>query len=156
MSRREGGGAIKFKYDSILYTGGNGFGSTNTRIRKYSDQRIYKSTGAFTVANDATDGFSVTIKKAGLYVFGRWDTGVSDGFTAGISINSSQLTTDFINITDADQLCLCTYGQVNFHGMGGTSRYLDVGDVIRPHGDTRDNTTAGSDAGFFLTKLEIW
>jgi len=154
MSRR-GSATVKPRYECILLVGGNGHGAVNTRIRRYSGAQIDRSGESISWSDDSDDGTTVTIKKAGLYLFGIGGEGQSDAHVIGISINSSQLRTDFQSITIADQLIYGHRGQANFISNTQGARYLEVGDVLRPHSDTRDNAT-DSNAYFWIARMEIW
>jgi hypothetical protein len=113
----------------VVHTG-NGHGSTNTKIRRYTT--IQKNIGsAVTYADSATLGASFTINEDGIYCMQTGDYAVTTA-NVGISKNSTQLTTDVGSINAADVLVI---GQsVNaFVGTVSVCAVLAAGDVIRPH-----------------------
>ena len=63
-----------------LLTTGNGFGSTNTNIRRYSS--VTTQGTALTCADDATNGASCTVNQDGIYAVNRLDrnTGAASNF----------------------------------------------------------------------------
>jgi len=152
---RRGSSIVKPKYECLHFVGGNGHGSTNTRIRRYSSVQTDRRFGSLVYSDSASDGLSVTIKRAGVYLFGIGGMGELDAHVVGISINSSELTTDFQNINKGNALIYGRRGQVNFISNSQGARYLEVGDVLRPHDDNRDDAT-NSNAYFWIAKMEIW
>ncbi len=82
----------KLTYDCTLWNNAAGTGSTATRIKYFNNNPIRKDSGAFTQANDSTDGCRITIKKAGLYAVAGWDAGFDGITSAGISKNASNVS----------------------------------------------------------------
>lgn len=129
---------------------GNGFGSTNTKIRRWLN--VVTSQGNdVTYADSATLGASFTIESPGVYGITYADnTSVDTG--VGLSLNSSQLTTNINDIAVADRL---TYGYApigsnpfSVHWSG----YLVAGDVVRPH-SVGGSVGIASRSDFTITKL---
>jgi hypothetical protein len=116
----------------IRLYGANGYGSTATKIPRLAT--LDKSLGSDILYQDsATNGASFTIQRAGIYDIAlSFDS--SPQSQIGLSLNSSQLTTNVNAISIASRLA---YG-VNNTGWGSTvshSGYFNAGDVIRPHTD---------------------
>jgi hypothetical protein len=110
---------------------GNGFGSTNTVIRRFTTTVVNTGTG-ITYADSSTAGSSFTVNEAGIYAISYSD-GFSGAAAFGISLNSSQLTTSIASITAADRLCLALTAAADYHANVSITLSLSVGDIIRPH-----------------------
>jgi len=126
---------------SVTVTTGNGHGSTNNKIRRFTTTQ--SSTGtAITYADSAANGASFTINQAGMYEIYYCDDYSVGGSTHGISVNSAQLTTSITSITAANRLgyALSTAGG-NPAPVTRVVR-LAAGDVIRPHTDGTPDTTS--------------
>ncbi|MEQ1888653.1 MAG: hypothetical protein ABL951_05665 [Alphaproteobacteria bacterium] len=119
----------------VIVNTGNGYGSTNTKIRRYTTTQSSAGT-AITYADSAANGGSFTINETGVYAFTviDYETGVT-GAKIGVSVNSAQLTTNIESITAANRLALAQ-GTVNpqHFSASGVAR-LVAGDVIRVHND---------------------
>ncbi len=132
----------------------NGKGLTNTFIRRFST--ILSNTGsAVDYQDSATLGASFTIKEDGIYHITYDDNYSAGGQTFGVSLNSTQLSTNIASITPADIL---TNGRTPGAGFQtGTSSWageLKVGDVVRPH--TGTGTTGTADlAKFTISKIGV-
>lgn len=130
---------------------GNGRGSTNTKIRKFTTTEINVGT-AITYATSATAGASFTINEPGIYAVDYSDGSGSAGTNFGVSKNSAQLTTSVYSMNVADRLAVTT---VAFGGYPvGLSCEFDAvaGDVIRPHDDGAMNE-ASNLACFTIRKV---
>lgn len=122
----------------VIVTAGNGYGSTNTRIRRFTTTLSSAGT-ALTYADSAANGGSITVNEAGIYEIFACDGGLTSNshYRSGVSINSNQLTTDLASITAAHRLFYFSAyneasGSGSSSGMTKTAR-LAVGDVIRVH-----------------------
>ena len=116
----------------------NGFGSSSTKIRRYTT--VVENIGAnlITYADSASLGSTFTILKDGIYSISISDTGTADNY-AGVSLNSSELTTNLQSITASDRLCLQYESVSTASACAAWEGKLSAGDVIRPH-------TAGGDS----------
>jgi hypothetical protein len=116
----------------IWLTTGNGLGSTNTTIRRFTNVTVNQGGTAMTLTQSSTNGDSITINEAGVYSFTLTDgkSGASSG--VAISKNSAQLTTSGANITNTTRIC---FHQVpaNDGGTCSVTLWLAVNDVIRAH-----------------------
>ena len=140
---------------NIVVTTGNGFGSTNTRIRRFTTAQEESGT-AVTYADSATNGASFTINEDGIYSVMYTDS-ISAGTYAniGISLNSSELTTEITAITAADRLMSCATGDTTGRTMCSWSGRLSKGDVVRAHCEVggKTFTSAVAQNVFVITKI---
>lgn len=141
------------KIDSMirLHTG-NGHGSTNTKIRRFTTT-IDDIGTAITYADSATNGATFTVNEDGVYHIhlqdGRFS---SSSANVGLSLNSSQLTTDIPSITAADILgyTRADSGTASTQALS-VSVVLSKDDVVRVHTDGNANLTGSS--YFTMTKI---
>jgi len=115
----------------------NGYGSTNTAIRKFTNvtngvNGCVIQGADITLANDASLGASFTINTSGVYVISY-----SDAFNAsayfGVSLNSSQLSTTIASIAIADRILYSNTSVSNASASVSAGVYLPSGSVVRPH-----------------------
>jgi hypothetical protein len=126
----------------------NGYGSTNTMIRRYST--VVTNQGSdIAYADSATLGSSFTINTGGVYAISISSVSTASAYL-GLSLNSSQLTTAIHSITAADRLC---YGILPSTGSltVSTCLYLPSGSVIRPHTDA--GFTGGAGDQFTIVRV---
>ena len=135
-------------HEIALHTG-NGHGTTNTAIRRFTT--ALTSTGtAITYADSAALGATLTISETGLYAIYYSDSAASAGQSPGVSVNSTQLTIALSGITVANRLAMATVT------LGGTVASLSrtvrlvAGDVLRPH--TGGAMTDGQNTTFFAIR----
>lgn len=116
---------------TAFYENGNGWGSVNNKINKYLNEIEASDDIVVTVANSATDGFSITANMDCMlhsHIVGDYSAGQLFGF----SLNSTQLTTALNTITSADILAITTSTASNPMAVGIEKR-LKKGDIVRPH-----------------------
>jgi hypothetical protein len=124
----------------------NGYGSTNTKIRRLTN--IIANTGSdITYADSAANGASFTINTDGVYAISFSDNFTAAGYV-GISLNSSQLTTNVPDIAAADILAICTTAGASYLGECTAIIPLNAGDIIRLH-------TSGAATGANVTLFSI-
>lgn len=122
----------------VTVTTGNGYGSTNTRIRRFTTT-LSSAGQALTYADSAANGGSVTVNEAGLYEIMVSDGGAGSNQTYGfgVSINSNQLTTNLDSITATHRAIYVNhYNETaanNTSSTGCRTMRLAAGDVIRAH-----------------------
>ena len=132
-------GAVTTPLSYVRLNTANGYGSTNTKIRRFTN--IVNNVGTdITYADSATLGATFTINTAGVY-----SVSYNDQFTAvsylGLSINSTQLTTSIQDSsTVANILCMGTTIGANYSAVVSASFYAAANDVVRAH---TDGTAAG-------------
>lgn len=136
----------------IFVQNGNGHGSTNTKIRRFSNTR--ESLGsAITYADSAGNGASFTINENGLYYIQFQDSRGTGNSVVGLSLNSSSLTSDIDGLSYANGARGFVQNATGLPCQCTLIIPLRVGDVIRPHtnGANNDTTTYSS---FVITQLE--
>lgn len=134
----------------LILHSGNGYGSTNTKFRRYST--IYKNTlgSLITYNDDASLGGSITINAAGFYYIEREEGALVSAF--GVSRNYSTGTTNFP--------AGLTFDQRLVKGFGGSTarlsgvRWLEVGDVLRAHDGGTLSTDTSDTCNFRLQRLK--
>jgi hypothetical protein len=131
-------GAVTTPLSYVRLNTANGYGSTNTKIRRFTT--TVNSAGTdITYADSATLGGTFTINTNGVYSVSFSDQyGTADYL--GISINSTQLTTNIVSITAADILSVCTAPAASQPAACSATFYAAAASIIRAH-------TAGSATG---------
>lgn len=127
----------KQERSECMFDTANGYGSTNTAIRKYTN--LSQSGPDLTAANSSTLGASVTINKNGIYAISYEESDSAGNGNFGISINSTQLT------TSVDSANGVRVRQFLVNGMSQLQTYIAVlnqGDVVRPHTDASPSGTS--------------
>lgn len=130
----------------LILTGSNagaaGYGTTNTKIRRFLTQEV-NTASYLSYADSVTLGMSVTILEDGIYAIDYLDQRGVGGTSFGLSLNSTQLTTNIRSITATDRKAVVNVGNSNEITQVSVVIALKVGDVIRAHGEgTADNTGA--------------
>ena len=109
---------------------GNGYGSTNSRIRRFTTALVNTGT-AITYADSATLGATFTINENGIYAMTLQEVGASTT-RMGLSRNSTQLSTSIVSIAVAERLAFSE--ALNPYESLSHTRRLTAGDVIREIG----------------------
>lgn len=140
---------------AIKVVAGNGHGSTNTKIRRFTTTQ-YSVGSHITYADSAANGASFTIAAggAGLYAIEYSDNTGASASVHGVSLNSSELTTSVSSINvatlltaaaaPADMLQPCT-----------TIVRLAAGDVVRPHTVGTQDETFSNRVWFHIRKIGL-
>jgi len=138
----------------VVVTTGNGYGATNTKIRRYTTTQSSVGT-AITYADDANAGASFTINTTGLYSIYTIDTYTVSATqqTFGVSLNSSQLTTAIESINAADRLIISAAGNNANQAAPSRCVRLVAGDIIRPHTGGVTNSTSAVTSVFAIRKI---
>jgi hypothetical protein len=137
---------------AVTVTTGNGHGSTNTKIRRFTTTQ--SSVGsAITYADSATLGASFTINSDGLYEIYYGDASSSGSNIVGISLNSAQLTTDIQAITAANRVGLSASVTANDTAPVTRTLRLVATDVIRPHTNSAPNAGTAYQTIFSVRKV---
>ena len=124
----------------VIADSGNGHGSTNTRIRRFSNSTSVGT--AITYADSASNGGSFTINEDGLYFMRYTDSYTGGGATIGISVNSNQLTTSISSITKTDRYAFIGTTDTGDIVNCSVVRHLSSGDVVRAHTNGNPDETA--------------
>lgn len=128
---------------------GNGHGSTNTKIRRFTN---FVTTGtAITGVDSATLGSTFTINRAGVYSISYTDEISASSSDVGLSLNSANLATSITSLTAAERLIQTSLATGNRTNCGVTIR-CNVGDVIRAHTDGAPNDTTAR-CQFVITQV---
>jgi len=118
--------------NSVLVNTANGYGSTNTYIRRLTNTVV--NTGSdITYADSAANGASFTINTSGVYSISYNDQFNTASAFLGISLNSTQLTTAIGSINVADILCAARASDTNQPTCVSATVYIAAGGVVRPH-----------------------
>ncbi len=130
---------------------GNGYGSTNTMIRRFST--TIDSVGSdITYADSATLGGSFTINTSGIYSISYNDR-FSVGSSIGISKNSASLTTNIVLISQAQRLIFTSCSAANITATIPLTSYFAAGDVLRAHGDGATEGSSPDLTSFTIQRL---
>lgn len=133
---------------------GNGYGTTNTKIRRYTTTLTNVGT-AISYSDSATLGASFLINETGLYSLYMRDC-ASDNITViGISLNSSQLSTAIYSVNVANIICIQSVHTAN--ALVSVSRVVRLisGDIIRPHNVGNISTNDGYNQFFSIRKVGV-
>lgn len=115
----------------IFLNTANGYGSTNTKIRRFTN--TVKSGGSdITYADSSTLGATFTINTTGIYTFSYNDQFTSSSML-GFSLNSTQLTTSLQDITVADIMAVARTVAADLPACVSFTTHLSAGDVVRAH-----------------------
>jgi hypothetical protein len=136
---------------SVRVDTANGYGSTATRIRRFSNVRDNIGTDVEYV-DSATNGASFTAKSSGIY-----DISYSDTFSSitnlGLSKNASSLTTSISAVAVAERLTISTTGGTDYVETVSWQGYLVAGDIIRAHTNGAATGATASLAQFTMSKV---
>jgi hypothetical protein len=136
---------------TVQVNSGNGHGSTNTKIRRFTT--TLKNIGtAITYADSATNGATFSINEDGVYAISYVDTYSAGGANFGISVNSNQLTTNVATITDS-HLVILNESSTNAKNIASATVPLTVGDIVRAHTDGNPNGSTNINSRFIITQV---
>lgn len=129
----------------------NLYGSTNTRICRFTNLRITQGTD-ITYADSATLGATFTINTPGTYAI-SWNQNAGGASDFGLSLNSAQLTTGIAAITAANRIAMASTPGANVTTQVTITRPFVATDVIRPHGDGTGLSGNPERANFTITRV---
>jgi hypothetical protein len=139
------------RFGMVQVNTANGYGSTNTRIRRFTNT-VANIGSDITYADSNTDGGSFTINTSGYY-----SISYNDQFNAqsnfGISVNSTQLTTAIASITQTNILSFATTAQANLVSHTSWTGYLNAGDVVRAHTTATATGTSTTGCQFTISRV---
>ena len=154
--RSNGGSVVSASagdHEIALHTG-NGHGTTNTVIRRFTTAMTNTGT-AITYADSATLGAALTINETGLYSIYYSDVAsVVVNRLFGVSVNSAQLNTAIDLIAVANRLAISVNAVADMPTSLSRSVRLTAGDVIRPHTTGFNNGTLNN-VFFAIRKVGI-
>jgi len=129
----------------------NGYGSTNTKIRRFTNTVTNQGTD-ITYADSATLGATFTINTNGVYAISYNDQfGASTWL--GLTLNSTQLTTNLLSVTTADILAAVAATSLNSAVFVGVTVYLAAGAVVRAHTQGDGTGTNPNICQFTITRV---
>ena len=145
-------GAVTTPLSYVRLNTSNGYGSTNTVIRRFTN--IVNNVGTdITYADSATLGATFTINTAGVYSASYNDSFVS-GADMGMSINSTQLTTNIVSITVTDRLIAATATSANILSCVSATFYAAAASVVRAHTDAAASGAAPIRTNFTIARVQ--
>jgi hypothetical protein len=137
---------------SVRVDTANGYGSTATKIRRFSNVRDNLGS-AITYADSATNGSSFTVNEDGIYnvSYTEYTTLAS---ALGLTLNSANLTTSVNVLSLNSNNEVLALSNTPTGGISNTSwqGYLQKGDVIRPH-TTGDTSPDNDPIKFTISKV---
>lgn len=122
--------------EEIIVHTGNGYGSTNTKRRRYTTKVKDTATGIVTYADSSTLGATFTINRAGDYLITRGEKYGSASGRGGIALNASSGTTSFFSLAYAERLIGIACDNTKIFGSATVLRRLAVSDVVVAHDDS--------------------
>lgn len=134
-------------------TTGNGFGSTNTNIRRYSS--ITTQGTAFTCSDSATLGTSCTVNQDGLYSAHRIDRNTGAAANFGIVKNDDCTTGGFDSVASGNQLAYTMAASNVAVTAADAGTALVSGDVLRACDDSaaKTNDTTSRTSRLVIAKV---
>lgn len=137
----------------LRYSGGNGHGSTDTKIRRFTTQKLTRGSG-ITVADSAANGTVFTLTEDAKVFITYGDKYSAGSAELGISVNCAALTTAIGSLSyDQGQRGIQNTADANFPMQVSFAGALSAGDVIRAHTDGQMDDT-GSHVYFFITAIK--
>ena len=137
---------------SVIVTSGNGRGTTNACIRRFTTLQLSTGT-AITYADSATLGASFTINAPGVYAISYTDGSTLANQQIGVSVNSAQLGANVQTITAANRLGMTVAGPASTPTHLTVIALLAAGDVIRPHDGGANDETVAARSYFSIRKI---
>lgn len=114
---------------------GIGYGSTNTKIRRYQNVQVNDATWG-TLTQSGTDGDSVTITEAGVYEVSKADVRVGGSCSFGMTVNTATPTVSINSVSmAAGERIAWTQGADGLFNFCSGIVFCSPGDIIRPHDD---------------------
>ena len=113
----------------IRVTSVNGYGSTATKIRRFSN--LVQNIGTDVVYTDsATNGASFVTQTSGTYNVSYTDS-FSGATQLGITLNQSSLTADVSSLTASEVLSTFTTSAASYEGTCSWQGFLPAGSIVR-------------------------
>lgn len=141
---------LRYRSEVSVNTG-NGHGSTNNKIRIFSTtKRNYGSD--ITYATSAANGDSFTINKTGIYSIHYADGG-SAGANFGVSVNSSELTTGILSLSNVNDRLGAIGTAAGLQATVSFTLTLNAGDVVRAHTQGTTDNTSDATCWFLITRV---
>ncbi|MCO5144409.1 MAG: hypothetical protein M9962_15125, partial [Oligoflexia bacterium] len=146
------GGANAGPRSMVQVDSGNGYGSTNDKVRRFSNTRLDIGSD-ITYADSATNGASFTVNSDGVYSVTYIDRYTGGGEQICITVNATAMTTQCgTPITYAQGFRALGNALTNGAGNISWTGFLSAGDVVRPQNNGNANAT-DEYATFVVTKV---
>lgn len=138
---------------AVRVSNANGFGSTSTLIRRYSN--VEDNAGVdISYADSATLGASFTILSDGVYAISIGDNFTSNGNAyIGVSRNSNSGSTPVYSLVQSERLLADYLATATAFVTAAWTGRLNKGDVIRPHFGAALTSQSAAAAYFSITKI---
>jgi hypothetical protein len=137
----------------IFVSGGNGHGTTKTKIRAFTST-VFSVGTAITYATTAANGGSFTINTAGLYAINYMDRSNASATQFGVSKNYVGSVDNIGNIAAANIVGLNSIvSATNSANSFCHVLLLEANDVIRAHTDGSPNATGAEAIAFSIYRL---
>ena len=144
------GGATASTPQIVRVATGNGHGSTNTSIRRFSV--VISDIGTdIDYLDSASNGATFTVNADGSYIAYYNDERNSVVARVGVSIDSTQLTTTIRSIIQADRACISEAATPEIASCTAVMN-LSAGAVVRAH--TGGAVTGGTRTSFTIVQVE--
>jgi len=147
---RRGVVSQKLADTSILVNTGNGHGSTNTKIRRFTTT-VYRRSSSISFVDTSADGSSFVVNDPGVYVIDYADQSSTEG-EMGLSLNSTEFTTNVDAIAAADRIGIDFINAANQTGDCNATLFCKRGDIIRAHSSGTLSGT-GATVSIKITKI---
>lgn len=135
----------------ITVDSGNGHGSTNTKIRRFSNTR--KSVGiAITYADSASLGGTFTINETGVYAVTYNDSNSAAVGSIGITVNDTAPTSGFPLTYAQGGRAISNTSGAGYRGLASWTGNLNAGDIVYAHDD---GTMDGADSRTMFTITKV-
>lgn len=145
----------------IILWSSNGFGSTNTKIRRFSNYACSMGTSAtsvgasqtcgdITCTDSAANGTECNADADGVYSVAYWDIESGSDISIGVSVNSSQLTTAIEAVNANDRIAFNQENGGGYWAQASGFAKLSSGDDIRAHGTGTE--TGGTGATLIIVR----
>jgi hypothetical protein len=142
---------IKPTTSMVRLNSANGYGSTNTLIRRFST--IVANTGSdITYADSATLGASFTINTPGVYAITYTDA-FNTVNSVGLSLNTTGPNTNIAILTLAEKISIATTAGADFAACTSSTIRLSAGDVIRPHVAVNAAISSNNEGTFTIVRI---
>jgi hypothetical protein len=138
--------------DEVLLSTAVAYGSTATRIVRFSSTATANSNGSLTVTQSSSDGDSVTVNVTGLYAIVASCEMSDVDREWGVTRNQSDLTANITSIP-GDQVIATDSGTASRRSSVGATVWLEAAEVIRICTDGGTLSTVSNDAQLRLTRV---
>ncbi len=133
----------------------NGYGSTNNKVRKWSNNPISTDVGGIlTVSNDATNGLSITANVRVRLSISYTDIG-SGSMEIGIVKNGNQGTTIIQSVTNSTVIARGAAPANNLPNGISVTDIAEIGDYYWSQTDGTSAAAANTEAGIFILAEQI-